>query len=111
MPFKPVKRFQLTCSKECEIKYSEVHTQSEKLYKGVCIKCKKEFRKTTTYNHEKTCERCKFEQRKKSRVYDNSKIVEKPKGLPLERLNKMAEHKRLMDEKWAVRTIKGKRWE
>jgi len=31
--------------------------------------------------------------------------------LPLEELNRRAEYKRLMDERWAAREITGKKWE
>ncbi|MFA6201351.1 MAG: hypothetical protein WC679_13200 [Bacteroidales bacterium] len=107
----PHKRYQLFCSDECESKDLQTQRQiDEKLYNITCSQCGQQFRKAAHFNRSRTCERCSKENKKETKVYDNSKISKKKSGLPLEELIRRKEYKRVMDEKWATRCMRGIKW-
>lgn len=109
--FKPKGPYELTCSPLCkEILKLKQEILREKLLTSVCVYCGKEIRKTNLKGNSSVCEWCRYANRRKESICDNTKIRKKTKQLPLEELERRAEYKRLMDEGWANRTIRGIKW-
>jgi len=112
--FTPERRYQIFCSEECDLKDKIIQAEFEKRFYIECRLCGQTFRKKATNSRERTCESCRYATKRKdlaNKVYDNTKEKKKSKMLPLEELNRRAEYKRLMDERWAAREITGKKWE
>lgn len=120
-------RFRSVCNGCCRV-YSLESSSSDHcsqcktnidLQKGCCpnMTCKGCGRRYYSPNHIKRCPFCSATPycnvNKKPRIYDNTQIVQKkkPKGLPLEVLDRMAEYKRVFDDSGWDHYLKGRKWD
>lgn len=108
--FIPIDKSQVFCSQKCKDIDNERKVRLEKMLYRNCEVCGKSFRKPTDKNS-RTCENCNYAIKHPPKTYDNSKHLHKKRAVPIEELNRRAEYKRLMDEGWANRVIRNKKWE